>query len=192
MLPGSRVLEDDAAGLSHAHEVLLAEFEEHLRHQSLRQGKRSRYQAFVPHNSADEAQLEQLRHDLESALDYEAGLFVGFEPRFFEWDFGTQDQPVEYAGAWICGTIDRVDVDAHQQAVVIDYKHKGPNGFAKEYGVTPVHAAADAPQGEADEQRAAPYGLPRRVQSLIYGQVVRRMHPELKVRAAVYLGTLFL
>ena len=96
---------------------------------------------------------------------------------------------MEYAGAWICGTIDRVDVDAHQQAVVIDYKHKGPNGFAKEYGVTPVHAAADAPQGEADEQRAAPYGLPRRVQSLIYGQVVRRMHPELKVRAAVYLGT---
>lgn len=189
MLPGSRVLEDDAAGLSHAREVLLAEFEEHLRHQSLRQGKRSRYQAFVPHSSADEAQLEQLRHDLESALDYEAGLFVGFEPRFFEWDFGTQDQPVEYAGAWICGTIDRVDVDAHQQAVVIDYKHKGPNGFAKEYGVTPVHAAADAPQGEADEQRAAPYGLPRRVQSLIYGQVVRRMHPELKVRAAVYLGT---
>ena len=117
-----------------------------------------------------------------------SGLFVGFEPRFFEWDFGTQDQPVEYAGAWICGTIDRVDVDAHQQAVVIDYKHKGPNGFAKEYGVTPVHAAADAPQGEADEQRAAPYGLPRRVQSLIYGQVVRRMHPELKVRAAVPPG----
>lgn len=189
MLPGSRVLEDDAAGLAHAHEVLLAEFEEHLRHQSLRQGKRSRYQAFVPHNSADEAQLEQLRHDLETALDYEAGLFVGFEPRFFEWDFGTQDQPVEYAGAWICGTIDRVDVDAHQQAVVIDYKHKGPNGFSKEYGVTPVQAAADAPQGETGAQQAAPYGLPRRVQSLIYGQVVRRMHPELKVRAAVYLGT---
>ena len=189
MLPGSRVLEDDAEGLAHAHEVLLAEFEEHLRHQSLRQGKRSRYQAFVPHNSADEAQLAQLKRDLETALDYEAGLFVGYEPRFFEWDFGTQDEPVEYAGAWICGTIDRVDVDAHQQAVVIDYKHKGPNGFAKEYGVTPVQRPSCDFQFETDEQQAAPYGLPRRVQSLIYGQVVRRMHPELKVRAAVYLGT---
>ena len=187
MLPGSRVLEDDPEGLAHAHEVLLAEFEEHLRHQSLRQGKRSRYQAFVPHNSADESQLAQLRHDLETALDYEAGLFVGFEPRFFEWDFGTQSEPVEYAGAWICGTIDRVDVDAHQQAVVIDYKHKGPVGFAKEYGVTPV-GAAEA-EGSTDEKNAAPYGLSRRVQSLIYGQVVRRTHPELKVRAAVYLGT---
>ena len=189
MLPGSRVLEDDPMGLAHAHEVLLAEFEEHLRHQSLRQGKRSRYQAFVPHNAVDEAQLAQLRRDLETALDYEAGLFVGYEPRFFEWDFGTQGEPVEYAGAWICGTIDRVDVDAHQQAVVIDYKHKGPNGFAKEYGVTPVRGGSAAGDGETDGQEASPYGLPRRVQSLIYGQVVRRMHPELKVRAAVYLGT---
>lgn len=190
MLPGSRVSEDDEAGLAHAHEVLLAEFEEHLRHQSLRQGKRSRYQAFVPHNAADEAQLAQLRRDLETALDYEAGLFVGYEPRFFEWDFGTQDEPVEYAGAWICGTIDRVDVDAHRQAVVIDYKHKGPNEFAKEYGVTPVNkGATPGADGEVDEQLVASYGLPRRVQSLIYGQVVRRTHPELKVRAAVYLGT---
>lgn len=188
MLPGSRVLEGDPEGLAHAHEVLLAELEEHLHHQSLRQGKRSRYQAFVPHTSADEGQLAQLRRDLTSALDYEAGLFVGYEPRFFEWDFGTQDEPVEYAGAWICGTIDRVDVDAHQQAVVIDYKHKAPSGFAREYGVTPVHVG-DAPSGGTDEQRVAPYGLPRRVQSLIYGQVVRHMHPELKVRAAVYLGT---
>jgi hypothetical protein len=189
MLPGSRVSEDDEEGLAHAHEVLLAEFDEHLRHQSLRPGKRSRYQAFVPHDAADEAQLAQLRRDLEAVLDYEAGLFLGYEPRFFEWDFGTQGEPVEYAGAWICGTIDRVDVDAHQQAVVIDYKHKGPNGFAKEYGVTPVHEVGDAVANEADEQQALPYGLPRRVQSLIYGQVVRRMHPELKVRAAVYLGT---
>jgi hypothetical protein len=188
MLPGSRVLEGDPEGLAHAHEVLLAELEEHLHHQSLRQGKRSRYQAFVPHTSADEGQLAQLRRDLTSALDYEAGLFVGYEPRFFEWDFGTQDEPVEYAGAWICGTIDRVDVDAHQQAVVIDYKHKAPSGFAREYGVTPVHVG-DVPSGGTDEQRVAPYGLPRRVQSLIYGQVVRHMHPELKVRAAVYLGT---
>ena len=132
MLPGSRVLEDDAAGLSHAHEVLLAEFEEHLRHQSLRQGKRSRYQAFVPHNSADEAQLEQLRHDLESALDYGPGRSLKASGRA-----SSSGTLVRRTSLWNtpglgCGTIDRPwTLMPTSRPVVIDYKHKGPNGFAK-------------------------------------------------------------
>lgn len=48
--------------------------------------------------------------------------------RFFEWDFGTWDQPQWNRRGGFCGTIDRVDGDATSQAVVIDYKHKGPNG----------------------------------------------------------------
>ena len=119
-----------------------------------------------------------LRRDLASLLDYESGMLAGFEPRFFEWGFGRGGARVEYAGVLLTGTIDRIDVDAHGQAVVIDYKHKSDAGFAAEYDVFP--------KGGAD---GAALALPRRVQSLVYGQVVRRAFPQLKVRAAVYLCT---
>ena len=105
-------------------------------------------------------------------------MLVGFEPRFFEWGFGRGGARVEYAGVLITGTVDRIDVDAHGQAVVIDYKHKSDAGFAAEYDVLPKGGfPAGAP------------ALPRRVQSLIYAQVVRRAFPQLTVRAATYLCT---
>lgn len=186
-IPGSRVVEGDEAGLARARGLLTDEFDAHLRHQFLRRGKRGRYQAFVPHTATDEGMLRGLRRDLLSVLDYEAGLFVGFEPRFFEWGFGRHDELVEYAGAYLTGTIDRVDVDAHGQAVVIDYKHKVSSGFAAEYG-----AFGEGGPEAGDEPgvgSSARIELPRRVQSLIYGQVVRHRRPDLKVVAAVYLAT---
>ena len=78
------------------------------------------------------------------------------------------------------GSIDRVDVDAHGRAVVVDYKHKGKGGFAAEYDVF----------GEGGCPAADAIALPRRVQSLIYAQVVRRMFPDLSVVGAVYLSTM--
>ena len=72
-----------------------------------------------------------------------------------------------------------MDVDGHGLACVIDYKQKSATGFAKEYAAFPNGAPASG----------AGFVLPRRVQSLIYGQVVRRRHPDLKVVAAVYLST---
>ena len=84
---------------------------------------------------------------------------------------------MEYAGVLLTGTVDRIDVDAHGQAVVIDYKHKSDAGFAREYDAF----AAGVEPGS--------FSLPRRVQSLIYAQVVRRAFPDLTVRAALYLCT---
>lgn len=178
-VPGSRVAEDDPATLARARELLDSEFDAHLRHQFLLAGKRSRYQAFVPHTAKDEGRLRALRRDLLSVLDYEAGLFWGFEPRLFEWGFGRHGDLVPYAGAWLTGTIDRVDVDSRGRAVVIDYKHKGAAGFGAEYGVFP----------EGGHMPGEDLALPRRVQSLIYGQVVRHLRPDLRVVAAVYLAT---
>lgn len=175
----SRVSVQDAPTLRHAREVLDEEFARHLRHQSIREGKRRRPQAFVPHTAPDEGMLATLHKDLLSLLDFESTLFVGYEPRHFEWDFGRGDDLVEYAGAYLRGTIDRVDVDAHGQAVVIDYKHKSPSTFRDEYAAFSEECPAS---GDALE-------LPRRVQSLIYGQVVRHRHPNLKVVGAVYLAT---
>ena len=79
----------------------------------------------------------------------------------------------------LTGTVDRVDVDAHGQAVVIDYKHKSDRGFAAEYDVFTKEGAT----------ATAGFAMPRRVQSLIYGQVIRHAFPNLKVTGAVYLCT---
>lgn len=177
-LAGSRLSLDDRGLLAHAHEVLGAEFDLHLKHQFLHQPRSQRQQLLIPHTEMDRGILRSLRQDLLTVLDFEAGLFEGFEPRLMEWDFGRGGELVEYAGVYINGTVDRVDVDAHGNAVVIDYKHKSPNGFVDEYALFP-----------RGREEGAPFSLPRRVQSLIYGQVVRKAYPELSVRAAVYLGS---
>lgn len=176
---GSRVTLEDAAGLAHAKEILSQVFDTNLDRQRMLEHKQERCQPFVPHTEEEQGLVTTLKRDLLSELDYESGLFQGFEPRHFEWSFGRKGELIPYAGAWLTGTIDRVDVDAHHQAVVIDYKHMSPAGFAKKY--------AAFPQGAPEP--GAPLALPRRVQSLIYGQVIRRKHPELKVVAAVYLGS---
>lgn len=179
---GSRVLA--GASLEEARALLGSEFDAHLAHQyQLMRGKKPLPQALVAHNASELGSVDALRRDLLSLLDYEAGLLRGYEPRFFEWSFGRRGEVVEYAGVRITGTVDRIDVDAHGQAAVIDYKHKGERGFASEY---------DAFGPEGVEGALGPDGalaLPRRVQSLIYGQVVRRAFPELKVTATVYLCT---
>lgn len=171
-IPGSRVSADDPALLAHAKELLEAEFDLHERHQHIPRKAFDQKSALVAHTSFDRGALRRLRRDLLSVLDYEAGMFVGYEPRFFEWDFGNHDL-VPYAGAWLRGTVDRIDVDAHGSAIVIDYKHR--KGTAAEYGALPAE----------DEE----FELPRHVQSLMYGQVIRRKYPGLKVRGAVYLLT---
>ena len=177
---GSRVSADDPSGTEGARRALLAEFDAHLSHQyQLVRGRRPLPQALVPHTAAERGQVESLRRDLSSLLDYEGELLLGYEPRLFEWSFGRGGAEVEYAGVRLTGTVDRVDVDAHGQAVVIDYKHKSDRGFAAEYDVFPREGAA----------AEGALVLPRRVQSLIYGQVIRRAFPDLKVTGAVYLCT---
>lgn len=167
-------------GLQRAHELLDEVCAEHYRHQYLlRGGNTVEQQALIPHVPRERAQLDRLSEDLHSLLDYESTLFLGYEPKQFEWSFGRGEEPIEYAGARLVGTIDRVDVDAHGLAVVIDYKHKGVNGFTKEYD-----AFANKPHDLGDTLKEL-----RRVQSLIYAQVVRRAHPELHVVGAVYLCT---
>ena len=176
-VPGSAPGEE--AALEEARAILAEEFDAHLSHQfQLSGGRRPLPQALVPHLATEHGQVEGLRRDLSSLLDFERDVLVGFEPRYFEWGFGRGGAPhVEYAGVLLTGTVDRVDVDAHGQAVVIDYKHKAPRDFDREYDLFPEERASGA------------FTLPRRVQSLIYAQVIRRALPDLKVRAALYLCT---
>lgn len=179
-LAGSRV---DLDTLGAVRDLMSREFDGHLAHQfQLTKGKRPKPQALVAHTAAEEGSIAVLRRDLTSLLGYEAGILSGFEPRFFEWGFGKRGAYVEYAGVQLTGTVDRIDVDAHGQAAVIDYKHKGARGFAAEYD-------AFGKEGWGAQLGADGLVLPRRVQSLIYGQVVRRAFPQLKVVSSVYLCT---
>ena len=186
---GSRV--SDPKSLEVAQKLLNEEFDEHLSHQYIVKGKNSRPQAFVPHTEEDQGKLMALRQDLLSALKYQGELFDGFEPRFFEWNFG-KEEPVEYASVYMVGTIDRIDVNAHRQALVIDYKHRSANSFFSDYAVFPPKQTKKnggkkvelEPEGEEDQ----PFVLPKHIQTLAYAQILRRL-TGLKVCGGVYLCT---
>ena len=172
-IPGSRVEKD---GLDEAQTALKLEFELHREHMYLERSPRAGQQLLIAHDSAERAQEQRLEEDLLSSLEYETRILEGFEPRFFEWSFGRHEL-VKYAGAYFTGTIDRIDVSPHGTAVIIDYKHKNPLVFAKEY---------DALQEGVLEGTL----LPSRVQSLIYAQVVRRaFEGRLRLVGSVYLSS---
>lgn len=171
---GSRV---DDANLEAACAALNLEFDLHHQHMYMVKRPRLAQQLLIAHNASERAQEDQLRQDLLSSLQYQTRILQGFEPRLFEWSFGRHDNLVEYAGAYFTGTVDRIDVSPHGTAVIIDYKHKSPAGFAAEY---------DALQEGVLEGEV----LPNRVQSLIYAQVVRRaFEGRLRLVGSVYLST---
>lgn len=171
---GSRVTDET---LEDALALLEGELELHSQHMRMVRKPRPAQQVLVAHSLAEEAQEERLKADLRSLMPYQTGLLAGFEPRLFEWGFGRHDELVEYAGAYFTGTVDRIDVSASGDAVIIDYKHKSPSGFAGEY---------DAIQEGVLEGTS----MLRRVQSLIYAQVVRRAFGErLRLVGTVYLAT---
>lgn len=173
--PGSAVCDTEICERAQA--ILSRVFDKHLDHQYfLERGRHPLRQALVAHTAEEQGRIETLRRDLKSLLTYEARSFEGFEPRYFEWGFGRGGNEVSYAGVRIIGTVDRIDVDCHGQALVIDYKHKAPNRFNAEHDVF-----------SASAQEA--FTLPRRVQALMYAQVIRRAFPDLKVRGALYLCT---
>lgn len=173
---GSRVSPEN---LEHAQQILRAEFAEHLMHQRL-EGSRRSSQALIPHTHTEQRRLDVLEQDLLSALEFEAPLLEGFEPRLFEGRFGGSTGLVaSYAGADLVGTIDRIDVDAEGRALVIDYKHK--SSLFDEYAL----------KGKQESDWAAGFVAPRRVQTLIYASVARELLRDagVEVVGALYLGT---
>lgn len=130
----------------------------------------------IPHTISERASLDALPHDLASLVAYQDEILFGFNPIECEMDFG-KEVYVEYAGVNLVGTIDRVDVDSHSQAVIVDYKHKKSKGFMNEYSVESI--LKDPKSGV----------LPRHVQALIYAQIFRRLRPQYKLVGALYLST---
>lgn len=143
-------------------------------------GKRGTEGPLVPLSAVEERQVAEILPQLEGVLAYESEALAPFAPRYLEFAFN--ELKVEYAGWPLGGRIDRVDVDAENRAVVIDYKHR-----------TGVEEFKLADPTVRDEETGAapiddPRWLPPHTQTLIYAQAMRRAL-DLDTRAALYFST---
>ena len=163
--------------LPRAQELLREVFDETLAEHASKRGNEG---PLVPLSAVEERQVAEILPQLEGVLAYESEALAPFAPRYLEFAFN--ELKVEYAGWPLGGRIDRVDVDAENRAVVIDYKHRT--------GVEEFKLAD--PTVRDEESGAAPIDdprwLPPHTQTLIYAQAMRRAL-DLDTRAALYFST---
>lgn len=155
------------------HEVFAETLAEHA-------GKRGTEGPLVPLSPVEERQVAEILPQLEGVLAYEAEALTPFAPRYLEFAFN--DLKVEYAGWPLGGRIDRVDVDAENRAVVIDYKHR--SGVEEFKLADPTVRDEESGTAPIDDPR----WLPPHTQTLIYAQAMRRAL-DLDTRAALYFST---
>ena len=143
-------------------------------------GKRGTEGPLVPLSAVEERQVAEILPQLESVLAYESEALAPFAPRYLEFAFN--ELKVEYAGWPLGGRIDRVDVDAENRAVVIDYKHR--TGVEEFKLADPTVRDEETGEAPIDDPR----WLPPHTQTLIYAQAMRRAL-DLDTRAALYFST---
>lgn len=130
-----------------------------------------RSQAYIPHTVQDKRLLDEVHDNVRGFLKFEAERLCGFSPTFFEWRFGKGDGLVRYAGMYVGGSIDRVDIDEKGRVLIIDYKYKNPNKLDDYVPLSP--AAATVIQ---ETLQVSDIDLPRYVQTLMYAQIIRRSY----------------
>lgn len=155
------------------HEVFDETLAEHV-------GKRGTEGPLVPLSAVEERQVAEILPQLEGVLAYESEALAPFAPRYLEFAFN--ELKVEYAGWPLGGRIDRVDVDAENRAVVIDYKHR--TGVEEFKLADPTVRDEESGTAPIDDPR----WLPPHTQTLIYAQAMRRAL-DLDTRAALYFST---
>lgn len=155
------------------HEVFADTLAEHA-------GKRGTEGPLVPLSAVEERQVAEILPQLEGVLAYESVALAPFAPCYLEFAFN--ELKVEYAGWPLGGRIDRVDVDAENRAVVIDYKHR--TGVEEFKLADPTVRDEETGEAPIDDPR----WLPLHTQTLIYAQAMRRAL-DLDTRAALYFST---
>ena len=163
--------------LPRAQELLREVFDETLAEHA---GKRGTEGPLVPLSAVEERQVAEIWPQLEGVLAYESEALAPFAPRYLEFAFN--ELKVEYAGWPLGGRIDRVDVDAENRAVVIDYKHR--TGVEEFKLADPTVRDEESGTAPIDDPR----WLPPHTQTLIYAQAMRRAL-DLDTRAALYFST---
>lgn len=163
--------------LPRAQELLREIFDETLAEHA---GKRGTESPLVPLSAVEERQVAEILPQLEGVLAYESEALAPFVPSYLEFAFN--ELKVEYAGWPLGGRIDRVDVDAENRAVVIDYKHR--TGVEEFKLADPTVRDEESGEAAIDDPR----WLPPHTQTLIYAQAMRRAL-DLDTRAALYFST---
>ncbi len=163
--------------LPRAQELLREVFDKTLAEHA---GKRGTEGPLVPLSAVEERQVAEILPQLEGVLAYESEALAPFAPRYLEFAFN--ELKVEYAGWPLGGRIDRVDVDAENRAVVIDYKHR--TGVEEFKLADPTVRDEESGTAPIDDPR----WLPPHTQTLIYAQAMRRAL-DLDTRAALYFST---
>lgn len=163
--------------LPRAQELLREVFDETLVEHASKRGNEG---PLVPLSAVEERQVAEILPQLEGVLAYEAEALAPFAPRYLEFAFN--ELKVEYAGWPLGGRIDRVDVDAENRAVVIDYKHR--TGVEEFKLADPTVRDEESGTALIDDPR----WLPPHTQTLIYAQAMRRAL-DLDTRAALYFST---
>lgn len=163
--------------LPRAQELLREAFDKTLAEHA---GKRGTEGPLVPLSAVEERQVAEILPQLEGVLAYESEALAPFAPRYLEFTFN--ELKVEYAGWPLGGRIDRVDVDAENRAVVIDYKHR--TGVEEFKLADPTVRDEESGTAPIDDPR----WLPPHTQTLIYAQAMRRAL-DLDTRAALYFST---
>lgn len=163
--------------LPRAQELLRKVFDETLAEHASKRGNEG---PLVPLSPVEERQVAEILPQLEGVLAYEAEALTPFVPRYLEFAFN--ELQVEYAGWPLGGRIDRVDVDAENRAVVIDYKHR--SGVEEFKLADPTVRDEESGEAPIDDPR----WLPPHTQTLIYAQAMRRAL-GLDARAALYFST---
>ncbi len=163
--------------LPRAQELLREVFDKTLAEHA---GKRGTEGPLVPLSAVEEHQVAEILPQLEGVLAYESEALAPFAPRYLEFAFN--ELKVEYAGWPLGGRIDRVDVDAENRAVVIDYKHR--TGVEEFKLADPTVRDEESGTAPIDDPR----WLPPHTQTLIYAQAMRRAL-DLDTRAALYFST---
>ena len=163
--------------LPRAQELLREVFDETLAEHASKRGNEG---PLVPLSPVEERQVAEILPQLEGVLAYEAEALAPFAPHYLEFAFN--ELKVEYAGWPLGGRIDRVDVDAENRAVVIDYKHR--TGVEEFKLADPTVRDEESGTAPIDDPR----WLPPHTQTLIYAQAMRRAL-GLDTRAALYFST---
>ena len=163
--------------LPRAQELLREVFDETLAEHASKRGNEG---PLVPLSAVEERQVAEILPQLEGVLAYESEALAPFAPRYLEFAFN--ELKVEYAGWPLGGRIDRVDVDAENRAVVIDYKHR--TGVEEFKLADPTVRDEESGEAPIDDPR----WLPPHTQTLIYAQAMRRAL-GLDARAALYFST---
>ena len=131
----------------------------------------------IPVTELEKAQLRGIGRDLLHCLEREQYMPEGFVPQASEFKFGQDGQtPVAFGGVRIRGSIDQLDVNPENNAVlVVDYK----GGLQKGHG--PV-----LPKKNEAAEGLDP--LPRHSQILMYMAAVQQLMPENPLAGGLYVS----